>query len=115
MLRHLPSLVGFWPLDGDATDATGNGLDGAVSNAQWVTGTYGLAISFDGTDGIIVQADVMQTQEINQVTMAAWVKAESGRAGGAGAGAGATFEADHGIIMNKECVHKPSRRCRFHR
>jgi hypothetical protein len=106
LLRHLPSLVGFWPLDGDATDATGNGLDGAVSNAQWVTGTYGLAISFDGTDGIIVQADVMQTQEINQVTMAAWVKAESGRAGGAGAGAGATFEADHGIIMNKENVYE---------
>ena len=103
LLRNLPSLVGFWPLDGDATDATGNGLDGSVSNPQWVTGAYGLAIAFDGSDGITVQADAIATQTINQVTMAAWVKAE---AGGAVTGGAATFEADHGIIMNKENVYE---------
>ena len=38
LLRHVDSLVGFWALDGDATDSSSNGLDGTAQNPEWVSG-----------------------------------------------------------------------------
>ena len=63
----------------------------------------GLAIAIDGNDAIMVDQATMATIQIDHVTMAAWIKAE---AGGGGGGGGASFEADHGIIMNKENVYE---------
>lgn len=42
-------LLGYWPLDGDATDASGNGFDLTQSgNPQFVPGKVGQAIRCDG-------------------------------------------------------------------
>ena len=38
LISHIDSLVGYWALDGDATDSSGNGLDGTAANAEWVAG-----------------------------------------------------------------------------
>ena len=44
-------LVGYWPLDGDATDESGNGNDGTLAgNPAWMAGRIGQAIELDGTD-----------------------------------------------------------------
>ena len=36
LIGQIESLVGYWALDGDASDSSGNGLDGSVSNPEWV-------------------------------------------------------------------------------
>ena len=41
-------LVVYWPLDGDAKDASGNGHDGVIQGAKWVDGVEGKAAEFDG-------------------------------------------------------------------
>lgn len=42
-------LVAYWPLDGDAKDATGNGNDGTITGAtEWVEGVEGQALEFSG-------------------------------------------------------------------
>jgi hypothetical protein len=46
-------LVALWHLDGDATDSSGNGNDGAVYGAGYVGGTFGQALSFDGNDDYV--------------------------------------------------------------
>ena len=43
-----PGLIAYWPLDGDAEDATGGGNDGAITGGvQWVEGVQGQAAQFD--------------------------------------------------------------------
>lgn len=51
-------LVGYWPFnEGTGTvaiDKTGQGNDGTLTNGPtWVTGKYGKAVSFDGTDDYV--------------------------------------------------------------
>ena len=60
---------------------------------------YGLAIAFDGDDGLVVDASKMAAVSIQQVTMAAWVKGESS------GNDGTTFESSMGVIMNKEVTY----------
>ena len=36
LIGRIESLVGYWALDGDASDSSGNGLDGTVANPEWV-------------------------------------------------------------------------------
>ncbi len=46
-----PNLAGWWKLDGDATDSSGNGIHGTINgDPQWVAGVVGGAGSFDGVD-----------------------------------------------------------------
>ena len=44
LISHIDSLVGYWALDGDATDSSGNGLDGTAANAEWVAGVCKIVI-----------------------------------------------------------------------
>ena len=109
-------LVGFWPLEGDGQDLTdsatvdnagmdfgGNNLGLTPTNAQYTTGVYGQAFRFTGSDMLEV-TEASPLLDCDFVTMAAWIHPVH-----------YDVSADRGIIMNKECVHKPSRRCRFHR
>ena len=42
-----PDLAGWWKLDGNALDSSGNGHDGVVySEPQWVAGYHSGALSF---------------------------------------------------------------------
>ena len=70
-----------------------------------MAGVYGLAIAFDGDDGLVVDASKMATVSIQQVTMAAWVKGESS------GNDGTTFESSMGVIMNKEVTYGKCSRC----
>ena len=45
-------IVAYWPFDegksNDAKDASGNGNDGEVHDAEWVDGKFGKALKVDG-------------------------------------------------------------------
>ena len=66
-------LVGHWPLDGDATDATGNGHDGTlIGDVGFASGVVGEAALFDGQDDRILVAGKVPYQ--NSFTFAGWLK-----------------------------------------
>ena len=47
--------VGYWPLDGSATDSSGNGNNGTLeNNPTWVSGKIGQALNCDGTSRVNV-------------------------------------------------------------
>ena len=88
-------LIGFWPLDGDGDDASGNNMGGTPTNADWVGGLFNLAFRFDGNDALVVPAN--RRLDIPQATMSAWVRP-------------ITYSlqngADRGIILNKESSYE---------
>ncbi|MCH8216837.1 MAG: hypothetical protein IH892_08700, partial [Planctomycetes bacterium] len=64
-------LIGYWPLDGDATDASGNGFDATVvGNGEWVTGMFGDGIQLDGSSRVEI-ADFSLTTDA--ITFSAWI------------------------------------------
>ena len=49
-----PGLVGWWKLDGNASDSSGNNNHGTLfGNPQWVAGKIDGALDFDGTDDYV--------------------------------------------------------------
>jgi len=70
-------LVGYWPLDGDAKDASGNGLDGTISKVTPAADRLGkanAAMSFTGaSDCYLNVADNTKLQFTGEMTLAAWV------------------------------------------
>jgi hypothetical protein len=57
VLNPHPGLVGWWRFDEGAgsiaADSSGNGNNGTVYGATWVTGKYGQALSFDGASNYV--------------------------------------------------------------
>jgi hypothetical protein len=76
MLDFNNSLVGWWRLDGDYKDYSGNGNDGPYTNyANEIQGIRGKAFEFDGKSE--VPADVLYNDVFNiteAVTFSAWIK-----------------------------------------
>ena len=75
-------LVGYWPLDGDATDASGTGLHGTINgNVVPTTDRFGYADSamlFPGaTNSYIELGDPAELQITGAMTLAAWVRIDS--------------------------------------
>ncbi|UCD50939.1 MAG: LamG domain-containing protein, partial [Phycisphaerales bacterium] len=71
-------LVGYWPLDGDATDASPSGNNGTiVGNVAAVPDRYGVpsgALSFPGeAESYVDLGDASQLQTTGAMTLAAWV------------------------------------------
>ncbi|MFV0265665.1 MAG: LamG-like jellyroll fold domain-containing protein, partial [Draconibacterium sp.] len=70
------NLVAYYPMDGDAADASGNGHDGTVSGAILTedrNGTTNSAYLFDGNDGI----SVLHSDELNMsgpLSFSCWIK-----------------------------------------
>jgi len=108
-------LVGYWPLDGDARDASGNDLDGTINGkvtpAPDRQDHADSAMSFTGTaDCYISVADTPKLQITGEMTLAAWVfldkaNANNGRiiakSGGSGARAWSlNVEATSGGVTN---------------
>ena len=90
------SLIGYWPLDGDGTDLSGNGLDATPTNAEWVAGMYLQALRFDERDELTVADNPAFATA--HVTMMAWVRPVSYATADFG-------EQSRGIVMNKEVGH----------
>ncbi len=64
-------LVGYWPLDGDAHDASGNGHDGVITGATPIPGKFNGAYTFHGSDGIDVGDFTFSNQEY---TVSGWIR-----------------------------------------
>jgi hypothetical protein len=108
-------LVGYWPLDGDALDVSGNDLHGTISGAVKPAadrqGYADSALSFTGAaDCYISVTDTPRLQITGEMTLAAWVfldkaNANNGRiiakSGGSGARAWSlNVEASSGGVTN---------------
>ena len=48
-----PDLAGYWKLDGDAHDSSGNGIDGSIQGPIFTAGRLGQALDFDGEDDYV--------------------------------------------------------------
>jgi len=69
-------LVGFWKLNGDPNDSSGNGRDGILhSNPQWDPNGYiDGALDFDGTDDYVEMIGFKGVTHKHARTCAAWIK-----------------------------------------
>jgi len=71
----LKAIVGVWPLDGTAIDASKKGHDGDIKGSpQWVTGKFDKALDFLGTKGNFVLIPHDASLNLTKFTMTAWVK-----------------------------------------
>jgi hypothetical protein len=71
----LKAIVGVWPLDGTAIDASLKGHDGEIKGSpQWVTGKFGKALDFLGTKGNFILIPHDASLNLTKFTMTAWVK-----------------------------------------
>jgi|WetSurMetagenome_2_1015567.scaffolds.fasta_scaffold181651_1 hypothetical protein len=67
-------LIGFYPLNGSASDLSGNGADATtVSNVSFVAGYEGQAGSFNGTSSYIQVPININPAATPMLTMGAWV------------------------------------------
>jgi formylglycine-generating enzyme required for sulfatase activity len=72
-----PEPVAFWPFDGDANDASGNGHDGTVHGATLCEDrclVRDSAYCFDGEDDYIQVADAPLLDIDSDMTISAWVE-----------------------------------------
>ena len=71
-------LIGYWPLDGDAVDASGSGFNGTITKVTPVPDRLGhasSAMSFTGAaDSAIDVGDPVPLQITGPMTLAAWVR-----------------------------------------
>ena len=79
-------LVGYWPLDGDGTDASGSGLDGKINgNVTSVEDRFGKpdsALRFPGApDSHVAIEDTPALNITGAMTLVAWVVADEGMIG----------------------------------
>ncbi|MBT3691021.1 hypothetical protein HOG16_02130 [Candidatus Woesearchaeota archaeon] len=58
-------------------DETDNGYDGDINGPIWVEGRFGSALDFDGVDDYIFVANSPTIQTSTEVSLEAWVKADS--------------------------------------
>ena len=76
-------LIGWWRLDGDASDSSVNGNDGVLfGGPQWVDGKIGGALEFDGADDRVEMPGTSAAEGFaaleGEVTWAAWFKTPGG-------------------------------------
>lgn len=75
LLPPVPGYVGYWPMDGDATDQSGFGSDGTVTgNASFVPGYIEQAINWTGNaaDGVDIPANAL-AQISGNLTFCCWI------------------------------------------
>jgi hypothetical protein len=70
-----PGPVGYWELDGDANDSSGNNHHGAAEGSySWIAGHVGSgAIEFGASGGKVLVPDAPQLRPADQITVAVWV------------------------------------------
>lgn len=54
-------------------DASGNGNNGIIAGAQWIAGKFGNALSFNGTNAIVIVNDSAALDLTTGMTLEAWV------------------------------------------
>lgn len=82
LFAQVPSqgLVAYYPFSGNANDASGNGFDGTVYDALPVTDIFGNengAYAFDGVKSEIIIRNSSKLDNIDRLSVCAWIKPES--------------------------------------
>ncbi|MBC8217405.1 MAG: hypothetical protein H8E73_02965, partial [Planctomycetes bacterium] len=68
-----PGLVGWWRLDGNTNDSSGNNNRGTLAgNPQWVAGQIGDALNFDGASDHVDCGSGPSLDITGEITIAAW-------------------------------------------
>jgi hypothetical protein len=70
-------LLAHWPLDGDASDATGNGFDGTVIGPTAIMDRFGneaSAFEFDGVDDFVDIGQPVVPSTATSFSISAWIK-----------------------------------------
>ncbi|GAA2338448.1 glycoside hydrolase family 127 protein [Dactylosporangium salmoneum] len=74
--QPLPAFVAYYPFDGAATDATGNGKTATLVNAGYTTGRSGSAVSLNGSNGYVsLPAGILNGA--SAFSIALWVRIDS--------------------------------------
>jgi hypothetical protein len=72
-----PSIVVYFTFDtgegNTAVDISGNGNDGAINSAQWVSGKYGRALEFDGATSHVTIMPNATLDLADGMTLMAWI------------------------------------------
>jgi alpha-galactosidase len=72
-------LAADWNLDENsgatANDSTGNGFNGSITGAAWITGHSGSGLSFNGSGYVRAAAPSSRLKPASQVALSAWIKA----------------------------------------
>jgi len=67
-------LVAYYPFDGDANDASGNGNDGIIhGGVTFVPGRTGFAAQFNGANGFVSVANCPALDLTSTFTLSAWI------------------------------------------
>ncbi|MFH0928921.1 MAG: LamG domain-containing protein, partial [Candidatus Aenigmatarchaeota archaeon] len=66
-------LVGFWKLDGDATDSSTNTNDGTRIGGSWVGGVSNLALALNGADEYVNIPNNPTLDMTEEITVMAWI------------------------------------------
>ena len=70
-------LMGYWKLDGNANDSSGNGYHGQeYGSPSYVPGIIGQAMDFDGPEQSVYIPEFTAVQNQDEVTVCMWVKAD---------------------------------------
>jgi Concanavalin A-like lectin/glucanases superfamily len=79
LVHPLPSgCIAYYPLEGDALDASANGNDGVLYGPSTVQGMYGSALHFDGSSSYVSVPDKGSLAVTNGLSICAWIKPEVG-------------------------------------
>lgn len=69
------SLVGWWKMDGDGTDSSGNGHDGVLEgDAHFAAGYLGQALALDGDGDYFAATDYKGLLSSSPTTVTTWVQ-----------------------------------------
>ncbi|UCD50810.1 MAG: hypothetical protein JSW27_25210, partial [Phycisphaerales bacterium] len=72
------NLVAYYPLDGDATDASGNGLDGTVmGDPAWIDGAFDGAIECDGDGDYVDVASADALDITGAISLSLWIRPDA--------------------------------------
>ncbi len=67
-------LMGYWKLDGNANDSSGNGYHGQeYGSPSYVPGIIGQAMDFDGPEQSVYIPEFTAVQNQDEVTVCMWV------------------------------------------
>jgi hypothetical protein len=70
-----PTLAGWWKLDNNANDSSGNGNNGTLyGGPAYVTGLFANALSVDGIDDYVDCGNGASLNITDAITVAAWIK-----------------------------------------
>ena len=81
--------VGYWKFEEGsgnvARDLSGNGNDGVLTNMDnndWVEGSFGKALEFDGTGEEYIDCGNDESLDITEITVSAWINAKEWKGSG---------------------------------